>query len=44
MDEDRDLEWRREIVKTLESVSIFWGDTKETKLATVPCVRASEYG
>jgi hypothetical protein len=42
LDGDRDSEWRRELVKALENVSIFWGNTRETKLATVPCVRGSE--
>ena len=44
LDGDGDREWRRELVKTLENVSVFWGDARETKLATVPCVRASENG
>jgi hypothetical protein len=32
-------DWTREIVNTLEGLHIFWGDTKETKLATVSCAR-----
>ena len=40
-DGDRCREWRRETVQTLQEVNIFWGDTRETKLATLRCVRAS---
>ena len=39
-DGDRCREWRRETVQTLQEVNIFWGDTRETKLATLRCVRA----
>ena len=39
-DRDRCREWRRETVQTLQEVNIFWGDTRETKLATLRCVRA----
>jgi len=39
-DGERCREWRRETVQTLQEVNIFWGDTRETKLATLRCVRA----
>jgi hypothetical protein len=39
-DADRSREWRRETVKTLEEVNIYWGNTRETKLATLRCVPA----
>ena len=32
-------EWQRETANTLQKVNIYWGDSRETKLATVPCVR-----
>ena len=32
----------REAIESIQEVDIFWGDTRETRLATVPCVRASE--
>ncbi len=41
-DGDRCREWRRETVQTLQEVNVFWGDTRETKLATLRCMRASE--
>ena len=40
-DLDRALEWRHETVNTLQEVNIFWGNTRETKLASLRCVRAS---
>jgi hypothetical protein len=39
---DRAREWMQETVGTLQEVNIFWGNTRETKLATLRCVRASE--
>ena len=41
-DEDRCREWRRETVQTLQEVNVFWEDTRETKMATLRCMRASE--
>ncbi len=34
-------EWRRETVNTLQEMNIYWGNTRETKLATLRCVPAS---
>lgn len=42
LDGDRDRQWRGQVAETLQEVSIVWGATRETRLATVPCVRASE--
>ena len=32
----------RKAIESIQEVDIFWGDTRETKLATLRCVRASE--
>ena len=42
-DFDARRERTRETVKTLQEVNIFWGDTRETKLATLRCVCAPGY-
>ena len=42
LDADRAREWMQETVGTLQEASMFWGDAGQTKLATLPCVRAPE--
>jgi len=42
LDYDARHEWMRETAKALQDVNLYWGKRRETKLATVPCVRASE--
>jgi hypothetical protein len=39
---DRAREWMQETAGTLQEVNVFWGNSRETKLATVRCVRAPE--
>jgi len=42
MDYDARHDWRRETVKSLQEVNVFWGDSREAKLADLRCDRAPE--